>query len=125
MKYPLYEHARDQLRLPSDRPIDSVSISNLEADDLSAGDIGVRAEALLAQAVAAEAEGFHQLAANLRRAAELTKVPDEEILEIYEALRPGRVTPEALEALAHQIEERYGASLNAAFLREASIANRA
>ena len=124
MKYPLYHHAKDQLRLPSDRPVDSVSIANLEANELSPSDIGITAEALLSQAAAAEAEGFHQLGANLRRAAELTKVPDAEILEIYEALRPGRANPAALETLARRVEETYAAPLTAAFLREASAANR-
>ena len=39
----------------------------------------------------AQQHGNPQLADNLRRAAELTELPDEEVLAIYEALRPGPV----------------------------------
>ena len=57
--------------------------------------------------------------ANLRRAAELTGVPDEVILEIYTALRPHRSTADELEAWANRLEGEFGAPMNAAFVREA------
>ncbi len=43
----------------------------------------------------AEAHGNPQLAGNLRRAAELTALGDDEVLAIYDALRPGRSTAAA------------------------------
>jgi propanediol dehydratase small subunit len=67
----------------------------------------------------AEEHANPQLAANLRRAAELTALPDEEVLAIYEALRPGRSSYDELRVLAESLEAG-GAQRNAALLREAA-----
>ena len=72
------------------------------------------------QAQIAEAAGRRQLAENLRRAAELAGVPEERILEIYNALRPGRGTRARLLALAADLEARCGAARCAALIREAA-----
>ena len=119
MKYPLYREARGHITLPSGRPIEEFSLHNLEAGRIGVGDLGIHEETLRQQARIAEEAGFAPLARNLERAAELTRLPDAKILEIYEALRRGdrRAT---LEALAREIELAYGATLTAAFLREAS-----
>ena len=85
-------------------------------------DLRVTAEALRMQAEIARAAGRRQLAENLERAAELTQVPEEEILEIYEALRPGRATRDQLEQLAARLERDYGALRTAALIREAAEA---
>ncbi|MGQ9533490.1 MAG: diol dehydratase small subunit, partial [Desulfotomaculales bacterium] len=77
-------------------------------------------ETLRLQAEIAAAVGRRQLAENLRRAAELTAIPDERILEIYNALRPYRSTKAELLAIADELESRYGARINAAFIREAA-----
>ena len=69
----------------------------------------------------ARAAGRGQLADNLERAAELTHVPDERLLEIYTALRPGRSSAAELEAWARQLDE-WEAPLTAAFVREAAAA---
>ena len=47
-------------------------------------------------------------------------VPEERILEIYNALRPGRADPRALFELADDIEQRYHAKRCAALVREAA-----
>jgi propanediol dehydratase small subunit len=83
-------------------------------------DLRVTAEALELQAQVAEAAGRCQLAENLRRAAELVSVPEDRILEIYDALRPGRRSRESLLALADQVERDYGARRCAALIREAA-----
>ena len=44
---------------------------------------------------------------NFERAAELTAVPDDRILEIYNALRPYRSTQAELLAIADDLEHRY------------------
>lgn len=121
MRYPLYRHARDRITLRNGRPLAALSLEDLEAGRLGADDLGIQEETLRRQARIAEEAGFAPLARNLERAAELTRLPDEKILEIYEALRRGGRRP-ALEALAREIEQAYGASLTAAFLREAAAA---
>jgi propanediol dehydratase small subunit len=119
VKYPLYREARAGITLPSGRPIDEFSLESLEAGQLGAEDLGIHERTLRAQAAMAGEAGFGPLARNLERAAELTRVPAEKILEIYEALRRGREGA-ALEALARELEEEYDAVLNAAFIREAA-----
>lgn len=119
MKYPLYCEDREAIRLPSGRPIGEFSVENLEAGRLAAEDLGIHEETLRRQARISEDAGFAPLARNLERASELTRVPAEKILEIYESLRRGTGRVE-LEALAAEIEETYGAGVTAAFIREAA-----
>ena len=119
MKYPLYREGRATIRLPSGRPIDEFSLRNLEAGRLGPEDLGIHEETLRQQARIADEAGFAPLARNLERAAELTRVPAGKILEIYEALRRG-VKHSALDALAREVEETYGATAIAAFIREAA-----
>ncbi len=67
----------------------------------------------------AEAHGNPQLDETLRRAAELTALPDDEVLAIYEALRSSRSTAAGLESIAAQLEAA-SAPLCAALGREAA-----
>jgi propanediol dehydratase small subunit len=119
VKYPLYREARERITLPSGRPIEDFSVESLEAGRLGPQDLGIHEETLRAQAAIAEQAGFAPLARNLERAAELTRVPADKILDVYEALRRG-AHGAALEALAAEVEEDYGAVLTAAFIREAA-----
>lgn len=75
---------------------------------------------LRAQAEAAGAAGFTQLGENLWRAAELTAVPNEDLLKMYELLRPGRSTKDELLAIAERLEREFAAPETAAFVREAA-----
>jgi propanediol dehydratase small subunit len=119
VRYPLYREAREQIRLPSGRPVEEFSLENLQEGRLGAEDLGIHEQTLREQARIAEEAGFAPLARNLERAAEMTRVPAAKILEVYEALRRGERST-ALEALAREIEQSYGASLTAAFVREAA-----
>jgi propanediol dehydratase small subunit len=100
---------------PSGIPLDRVL---LDAPGIDAAELRATPETLGLQAEVAEAAGRLQLAANLRRAAELAPLPDETILAVYTALRPRRSTAAELEAWAARLDE-LGAPLNAAFVREA------
>jgi propanediol dehydratase small subunit len=84
-------------------------------------DLRITADALERQARIAEAAGRRQLAENLRRAAELVNVPEDRILEIYDALRPGRANAAGLLALADDLEQVYAAPRCARLLRESRV----
>ncbi|MFC1464130.1 MAG: diol dehydratase small subunit [Candidatus Brachytrichaceae bacterium NZ_4S206] len=89
-------------------------------DERLTDDFQISSATLRRQADAAQAAGFTQLAENLRRAAELTAVPKEELLRIYEALRPGRSTEAELLTIADALARDYSAQRTAAFIREAA-----
>jgi propanediol dehydratase small subunit len=106
-------------RALSGRPLDEITLEAAVRGDLSPADLRVHPETLCYQAGIAEAHGNPQLGENLRRAAELTAVPDGEVLALYEALRPGRSTRAELEAVATRLEAA-DAPLCAALVREAA-----
>mgnify|MGYP002791969567 CR=1 FL=1 len=68
------------------------------------------------------AESVHReaFAGNLRRAAELIAVPDDRLLEIYNALRPYRSTKQELLDIAGELDGKYGAKTAASLVREAA-----
>src|SRR5215213_1077990 len=115
--YPLIEHA-DELRAVSGRPLSEVTLDAL--DDLSIADVQISPATLRAQAEIARQAGFRQLATNLARAAELTAVPNAELLRMYEMLRPQRASHAELLALADELEQRYAAVEKAQMVREAA-----
>lgn len=119
LAYPLREAAG--LRAASGRRLEDVA----EGGELSMADLSISAETLRAQARVARAAGYGQLAENLERAAELTAVPNAEVLRMYEALRPGRTSHAGLLALAETLETRYGAAACGRLVREAAEAYRA
>jgi propanediol dehydratase small subunit len=113
--YPLGLQRPDLVATPGGIPLDRVL---LDAPGIDAAELRATPETLGLQAEVAEGAGRLQLAANLRRAAELAPLPDETILAAYTALRPRRSTATELEGWAARLEE-LGAPLNAAFVREA------
>jgi propanediol dehydratase small subunit len=118
--YPLREQAAETLRAASGRPLDALTEAALDAGELSIADTQVSAETLRAQAEVAHQAGHPQLAANLRRAAELVAVPNPDVLRMYDLLRPGRASYDQLVALTDELATRYAASACAAFVREAA-----
>ena len=118
--YPLRDNAADELRTFSERPLSDITAEAIARGELSGDDLRTHADALRLQARIAQDAGYPQLAGNLSRAAELTSVPNDELLKVYELLRPDRATHEELTRLADYLESTYGATENAAFIREAA-----
>jgi propanediol dehydratase small subunit len=115
-------HAENELRAANGRPLSEVTLAATAAGDLSAADLGVSAETLRAQAEIADHAGYTQLADNLFRAAELTAVSNEELLQMYELLRPGRATLSELVKLAKKLKDTYNAPRTARLVQEAASA---
>jgi propanediol dehydratase small subunit len=107
------------IRALSGKPVESLTVEAVRAGEVGLADLRIHPETLERQAVIAQEHGNPQLADNLRRAAELTKLPDEEVLAIYEALRPGRSTAAELTALAESLAAR-GLARCAALVAEAA-----
>jgi len=119
-RYPLIDHATERLRAASERPLAEITLDAAADGALSIEDLQIHADTLRAQAEIARAAGYRQLAANLTRAAELARVPNDEVLRVYELLRPGRASFAELIALAELLERRYDARETAGLVREAA-----
>jgi propanediol dehydratase small subunit len=111
----------EPIRTGSGRALDELTIGALRAGGLAAEDFRISRAQLDVQATAAEAGGYRQLAENLRRAAELTGLPNDRVFEIYAMLRPGRASVAELHDLAADLR-RQNMSRVAAFIVEAAEA---
>jgi propanediol dehydratase small subunit len=105
----------------SGRAARDVTIDALAAGQLTTEDIMISAEALLAQAAQARDHDYEPMARNFERAAEMTALADDEILSMYEALRPFRSSGEELESIAARLDAA-AAPICAALVREAAEA---
>ena len=117
--YPLGATRPDLVRTPNGVPLGDVTLDAVLAGRLDPLDARASGETLRRQAAIALAAGRPPLAETLERAAELTGVPGDVVLEIYTALRPRRSTGDALAARADRHEREYDAPRTAAWLREA------
>ena len=104
-EYPLRDNAVDELLTYSGRPLADITPEAIAAGELSGDDLRIHADTLRQQAEIAREGGYPQLAANLMRAAELTDVPNDELLKIYELLRPERASYDELVRLADYLVE--------------------
>jgi propanediol dehydratase small subunit len=103
----------------SGKAVESLTVEAVRAGEIGVADLRIHPDTLERQARVAEEHANRQLAENLRRAAELTRLPDEEVLAIYDALRPGRSTAAQLTALAGSLGDR-GLPRCAALVSEAA-----
>jgi propanediol dehydratase small subunit len=102
------------------RSLQDLTIEKVLDGELTAEDFRTNAETLREQAKKAAAGGYRQLAENLQRAAELTCLSNEEVLDTYNQLRPGRSNYKSLIALAERLEKEHQAPLTSALVREAA-----
>jgi propanediol dehydratase small subunit len=117
--YPLGTRRPDLVETPGGHRLDEITLEAARDGAISGREIRATPETLQRQAAIARASGRAPLAENLERAAELARVPDDELLAIYTALRPHRSTAEELEAWAVKLDA-WGATRTAAFVREAA-----
>lgn len=118
--YPLGEKSIDKLQTPTGKSIREVTLDNVLKGNIAAADVRIRAETLEMQAQVADSVGRKTFATNLRRAAELIPVPDQRLLEMYNALRPYHSTKQELLAIADELATKYNARITANHVREAA-----
>lgn len=119
--FPLGAKRPDLVKTGTGKSLDQITMEAALSGSISADELRITPETLELQAQIAEKVGRPQLARNMRRAAELTRIPDERVLQIYNALRPYRSTKAELVAIADELEGKYGAKVNAGFVREAAV----
>jgi propanediol dehydratase small subunit len=118
-QYPLGEKMPEKVVTPTGKKLADLTLDKVISGEVTAEDVRISPETLEMQAQVAESVNRHAFARNLRRAAELIAVPDERLLEIYNALRPYRSTKQELYAIADELKG-YGANICADFVREAA-----
>jgi propanediol dehydratase small subunit len=117
--YPLGTRRPDLVETPGGHRLDEITLEAARDGAISGREIRATPETLQRQAAIARASGRAPLAENLERAAELARVPDDELLAIYTALRPHRSTADELEEWAVKLDA-WRATRTAAFVREAA-----
>lgn len=119
--YPASEKQAERIRTSGGHGLSDLTLDNVLAGKLTARDIGISAGALRLQGEVARAVGRSCLADNFERGAELTRVSQDEILETYELLRPGRARgKQELLDLARRYREMHGAPKIARLIEEAA-----
>ena len=118
--YPLASKRPDLVSSASGLQLADITLEKVIAGDIQFNDIKIRPETLEYQAQIAESAGRPHLASNMRRASEITRIPDERVLQIYNAMRPYRCTKQELLDIAKELETQYQAKICAALVREAA-----
>ncbi|GAA4203336.1 diol dehydratase small subunit [Streptosporangium oxazolinicum] len=118
--YPLASRRPELLGTPTGKRLDEITMEAVLAGAVVAEDLRITPETLRLQAEIADSSGRPQLGQNFRRAAELTALPDEKVLEIYNALRPRASTKQRLAEIAEELERDHSATLCARLVREAA-----
>ncbi len=119
-QYPLGEKMPEKVYSATGKKLSDFSLDKLKSGELTAEDFRIAPETLEMQAQVAESVDRDSLARNMRRAAELIAVPDDQLLSIYNSLRPYRSTKAELYGIADELETKYKCKVNAAFIREAA-----
>lgn len=118
--YPLFEKHPDLVRAPSGKKLADITLDKVLSNEVSTQDLRITKETLKYQGEIAKDAGRAAIQQNFARAAELTAIPDERLLEMYGALRPYRSSKQELLDMATELETSYQATITANFFREAA-----
>ena len=118
--YPLGTNRPDLVKTPTNKNLEDITLEKVMEGEVEDADLSITEETLDHQAEIAKQKGREQFGKNMERAGEMTKIPDDRILEMYNSLRPNRSTKEELLAMADELEEEYEATTTAELVREAA-----
>ena len=117
--YPLYEKHYDDICTTTGKGLDDFTLEEILNGKITPEDCRISSEILERHAQIEESVGNFQIAAELRRSAEMTRIPDERIMEIYNALRPRMSNKEKLVKITEELREKYDAPRCAEFIEDA------
>jgi propanediol dehydratase small subunit len=124
VEYPIGQRMPARLKSKTGLRYRDIRLESLRLGDVNTDDLSIDADALRMQAQVAARAGYAQLASNLRRASELVNIPNDRLLGIYEALRPGHSTYLELSKIGDELLGKYKAPENARLVRDAADAYR-
>ena len=117
--YPLGKNEADTITSRTGKHLSELTLDEVLKGHVTAEDIKISPETLRRQGEVAMEADNPQMAANFERAAELTAVPDEIILKMYDKLRPNRSTKAELMQMAETLLVEYKAPHCAKLVLEA------
>lgn len=120
MQYPLGEHEREKISSRTGKKLSEITLDEVMKGHIVPDDIKISPEMLRAQGQVAKEADNPPMEKNFERAAELTNVPDDVILKMYDKLRPHRATKAELVNMAKDLLEKYRAPHCAKLVLEAA-----
>lgn len=118
--YPIAQKHPDWITFKGGMTLDDVTVDAVVAGKIKQSDLRIQPKILKAQGEIAASGGREAIKNNFDRAAEMTQVPDDRLLAMYNALRPYRSSYEELTAIADELQNTYKAVICANFVREAA-----
>ncbi|MFB9148789.1 diol dehydratase small subunit [Roseovarius ramblicola] len=119
--YPLAEKCPDRVTGYRGKSLNELTIDAVLSGDIEMNDLRITPDALVKQAEISRDAGRAALGLNFERAAEMTRMPEETVMEIYELLRPGRTTSkERLLSTGRWLRDEFDAPLLAQLVEEAA-----
>ena len=117
--YPIAKKHPEWIDLGQGRDLSHITMDNVMAGHITMDDLKISPSILKAQGQIAKAGCRDQIELNFSRAAEMTKVSDKRLLEMYNALRPYRSSKQELLDIASELDG-LGAPICLNFVREAA-----
>ena len=119
--YPIAENRPEEVTGSRGKPLASLTMEAVLSGEVSMEDLRITPRALEQQAQISKSVGRSTLAGNFERAAEMTRLSQEEVMAIYELLRPGRAaSKDSLLDVAQRLRDEQDAPLLADFIEEAA-----
>jgi propanediol dehydratase small subunit len=119
--YPIAETQPDEVIGNRGKPLSSLTMDAVLNGDVTMEDLRITPRALEQQAQISKSVGRSTLAGNFERAAEMAQLPQDEVMAVYELLRPGRAaSKDNLLDVAQRLRDEQDAPLLADFVEEAA-----
>lgn len=118
--YPLYSKHPELVHSPSGKQLKDITLDNVLNDKIKSNDLRITPDTLRLQGEVANDAGRDAVQRNFQRAAELTSIPDDRLLEMYNSLRPYRSTKAELLAISAELKDKYHAPVNAGWFAQAA-----
>ncbi|WP_283678463.1 diol dehydratase small subunit [Lentilactobacillus sp. Marseille-Q4993] len=118
--YPLYQKHPEKIKSPTGKPLDDITVKNIASGKVDSKDMRITPDTLRMQGEIAKNAGRPAIQKNFQRAAELTKIPDDRLLEMYNSLRPYRSSKQELLDISSELKNKYNAPVCAGWFEEAA-----
>lgn len=118
--YPLYSKYPELVHSPSGKKLDEITLDKVLNQEIDSKDLRITADTLKLQGQIAASAGRPAIQKNLQRAAELTRIPDERVLQMYNSLRPYRSTKQELLDISEELKTKYNAPVCSEWFKEAA-----